>query len=267
MTGLQFEHRAAAGYDQVVGSMTRQLIPTLLKAVHLAPGNRVLDVAAGTGLAAEAAAAMVGPSGHVTATDISPAMIEKAKERLGVVRNVAFAVENAHALTFPDASFDAVICNMGVMYFSDPARSLAEMRRVLRPNGWLCVSVNTSPASALLSRLLILIDRHMPPAHERRGPAFFDGSEHNLLNLFKDAGFEHVETLTETRRLPFPLFDAYFGGVEQGAGNVGQEYLALPAHVRQAVREDARRLVGDTGGPIEIEVTTSFASGRRGTVV
>jgi ubiquinone/menaquinone biosynthesis C-methylase UbiE len=263
MTGLQFEHRAAAGYDQAVGIMTRQLIPTLLKAVRLAPGDRALDVAAGTGLAAEAAAVIVGPSGHVTAADISPAMVEKARERLVAVPNIAFAVEDAQALTFPDASFDAVICNMGLMYFSDPAQGLVEMRRVLRPGGSLSVSVNTSPATALLSRLLILIDRHVPAGHERKGPAFFDGSERNLLHLFRAAGFKHVETSTETRHLPFPSFDAYFGGVEQGAGNVGQEYLALPADIRQAVREDARRLVGDAGGPIEVEVTTSFASGRR----
>jgi ubiquinone/menaquinone biosynthesis C-methylase UbiE len=263
MTGLQFEHRAAAGYDQVVGMMTRQLIPTLLKVGRLASGNRVLDVAAGTGLAAEAAAAIIGPSGHITVTDISPAMIEKAQQRLGQVQNVAFAVEDAQALTFPEAHFDAVVCNMGLMYFSDPSRGLIEMRRVLRPGGWLSVSVNTSPARALLSRLLILIDRHVPAAQERNGPAFFDGSERNLLHLFNAAGFQYVETSTETRRLPFPSFDAYFGGVEQGSGNVGQEYLALPANIRQAVREDARQLVGDTGGPIEIEVATSFACGRR----
>src|SRR5690349_20848787 len=114
MVGLQFEHRAAEVYDQVVGAMTRQLIPTLLKAFHLTPRYGAQVAAAGTSLAAEAAAAIVGPSGRVTATDISPAMIEKAKERIGIVSNVAFAVEDAQALTFPDASFDAVICNMGV---------------------------------------------------------------------------------------------------------------------------------------------------------
>jgi ubiquinone/menaquinone biosynthesis C-methylase UbiE len=263
MAGLQFEHRAAAGYEQVVGTMTRQLIPTLLKAARLTSGNHALDVAAGTGLAAEAAAVIVGPTGLVTATDISPAMIERAKERLCGATNIAFAVEDAQSLTFPDASFDAVICNMGLMYFSDPAQGLFEMQRVLRPGGWLSVSANTSPATALLSRLLILIDRHVPAAHVRTGPAFFDGSEDNLCRLFTAARFSEVETSTETRRLPFPSFDAYFGGVEQGAGNVGQEYLALPADIRQKVREDTRRLVGDAGGPIEIEVTTSFASGRR----
>jgi ubiquinone/menaquinone biosynthesis C-methylase UbiE len=182
---------------------------------------------------------------------------------MGPEPNVALAVEDAQQLTFPDASFDAVICNMGLMYFSDPVQSLAEMHRVLRPGGWLSVSVNTSPASALLSRLLVLIDRHLPAVQERSGPAFFDGSECNLLKLFKAAGFEQVETSTEVRRLQFASFDAYFGGVEQGAGNVGQEYLALTEDVRRAVREDARRLVGDAGGPIEIEVATSFASGRR----
>ena len=83
------------------------------------------------------------------------------------------------------------------------------MRRVLRPNGWLCVSVNTSPASALL-KLLASSSSSTGICLQRTSVedqlSSSDGSEHNLLNLFKDAGFEHVETLTETRRLPFPLF-------------------------------------------------------------
>jgi hypothetical protein len=104
---------------------------------------------------------------------------------------------------------------------------------------------------------------YVAAAKERQGPGYFDGSERNFRNLFEVAGFEDVETLTETRRLPFPSFDAYFGGVEQGAGNVGQEYVALSEHIRKVVREEARRLVGDTCGPIDIEIETSFASGWR----
>jgi ubiquinone/menaquinone biosynthesis C-methylase UbiE len=83
----------------------------------------VLDVATGTGLAAEAALDAVGPTGHVTATDISPAMLDRARERLGERPNVALAVADGQSLGLPGEGFNAVICNMGLMYFSDPARA------------------------------------------------------------------------------------------------------------------------------------------------
>lgn len=117
---LQFEQQAASGYDQAVGHMTTLLVPTLLDAARLAAGLRVLDVASGTGIAAAAAAEVVGPTGHVTASDVAPAMIELARARLGRGPNMEFSVDDAQALHFPDASFDRVICNMGVMYFPDP---------------------------------------------------------------------------------------------------------------------------------------------------
>ncbi len=74
---------------------------------------RVLDVATGTGMAAQAALALVGRSGSVTATDVSPAMVEKAHTRLAGVRNVSVSVEDGQSLSFPDESFDAVICSLG----------------------------------------------------------------------------------------------------------------------------------------------------------
>ncbi len=65
MPELQFRDTAAAGYDRSVGVMTRRIVPALLRAARLAPGQRVLDIATGTGAAAEIAAAVVGPSGHL----------------------------------------------------------------------------------------------------------------------------------------------------------------------------------------------------------
>ena len=129
------------------GSWTGQLIPALIRLARLGQGHRVLDVASGTGLAAEAAAAIVGQSGHVTAADISPAMIEVARERLGGSANLSFAVEDAQSMTFSDESFETVICNMGLMYFPDPSRGLAEMRRVLllRVDGPPCRSIRRLP--------------------------------------------------------------------------------------------------------------------------
>jgi ubiquinone/menaquinone biosynthesis C-methylase UbiE len=84
---------------------------------------RVLDIAAGTGLSAEAALSAVGPTGHVTAADVSPAMAEKARERLGEARNASVLVEDAQALSFSDETFDAVVCNLGLMFFPEPGKS------------------------------------------------------------------------------------------------------------------------------------------------
>ena len=115
----------------------------------------------------------------------------------------------------------------------------------------------------MISRVLPIIDRLLPNAKERSGPNSFDGSERHLRDLLRATGFVDEAAFVETLRMPFPSFDAYFGGVEQGAGNVGQEYLTLPENIRRAVREETRRVVGDTGGAIELVVETTFASGRR----
>ncbi len=259
---LQFEQQAASGYDQAVGTMTRQLVPTLVSMAKLSPGQVVLDVASGTGIAAAAAAQAVGPSGRVTASDISPAMIAQARQRLTGLTNVAFSVDDAQAMRFQNEAFDAVICNMGVMYLPEPPRGLAEMRRVLRRGGRLAVSVNTAPTTALVSRILPIIDRHAPKLNDRSGPNSFDGSEPHMRELLAAAGFADVETVTESRDLTFASFDAYFNGIEAGAGNVGQEYVALPDHVRRVVREETRALVGDSGGPVTITITVTFAAGR-----
>ena len=104
MTG-RYGGAAAGGYDRAFGQVSRDFVPTLLRMARLAPGMRVLDIAAGTGAAAEGAAAVVGPSGQVVAADISPAMLEKARGRLGGLANASFAVEDGQALSFPDGSF------------------------------------------------------------------------------------------------------------------------------------------------------------------
>jgi ubiquinone/menaquinone biosynthesis C-methylase UbiE len=261
---LQFRETAAAGYDRSVGEMTRRIVPALLRAARLAPGMRVVDIATGTGLAAEAAAAAVGASGHVIATDISPAMLDRARERLGALPNVALSIEDGQDLRLPSGSFDAVMCNMGLMYFPNPVRGLSEFRRVLRPGGRAAVSVFTRADRALVGGLVrAAIARHVPSKAAEAERFFSLGDEPRLRAHFGAAGFAAIETATEAMPFSFASFDTYFGGVERGEGHMGQEYTALPEGVRRTVREVVRREVGDADGPVKAEVEVRIASGRR----
>ena len=91
---LTYKDEAAAGYDRAFAPVTTHFVPFLLSAAHIAPGMRVLDIATGTALAAEAALGVVGTTGHVTAADLSAAMVEKARRRLGNAPNATTAVED-----------------------------------------------------------------------------------------------------------------------------------------------------------------------------
>src|SRR4051794_38908803 len=233
--GERFGAAGAGGYDRGFGHVSREFVPTLLRAARLSPGQRVLDVATGTGVAAELAAQAVGDSGHVVATDLFPAMLDKARERLGGLRYVSFVVEDGQALTFPDEGFDAVLCAMGLMLFPDPARGLAEFRRVLRLGGWAAASVNTTPERAFATRVDAVIGRHAPERAATATRYFSLGDAGRLRSLFAAAGFREVETFTEARRFPFASFDAYFAPIEEGQGPTGQAFAALPAEVRHVV--------------------------------
>jgi ubiquinone/menaquinone biosynthesis C-methylase UbiE len=263
---LSYRAEAAAGYDRAFGSISGQFIPGLRRAARVGPGHRVLDIATGTGVAAEAAVDAVGRSGAVVATDISLAMLERARERLGAMPNVALAVENGQSLTFPDAQFDAVLCAMGLMLFPDPERGLSEFRRVLREGRWAAVSVNTVPERAFATRVHTIIGRHAPERAAIGARYFSLGNAELLRSLFTAAGFRDIETFTETRRYPFPSFAAYFKSIEEGQGEPGQAFVTLPTAIQRLVRDDVRQqLEGNaaTGGPVEVEVELLFGCGRR----
>ena len=170
MEELVFEREAAAEYDRAFAHVTRYFMPFVLRAARVARGMRVLDVAAGTGLSAEAALFAVGPTGHVTAAEVSPAMAEKARERLGEARNASVLVEDAQALSFSDETFDAVVCNLGLMFFPEPAQGLSEFRRVLRPGGYAAVSVNTVPERSYTHQINVILTRYVPGLAEAVTP-------------------------------------------------------------------------------------------------
>jgi SAM-dependent methyltransferase len=117
--------------------------PRVADAARIRSGDRVLDVACGTGVLARAAASRVAPDGAVTGLDLNPGMLAVAA-RLGPT--ISWQQGTAQALPFPDGSFEAVVSQFGLMFFPDPVEALREMMRVLVPGGRLAVAVWASLA-------------------------------------------------------------------------------------------------------------------------
>ena len=181
-----------SAYDRWVGRWSRLFVPTVASAAEVAPGCRVLDISTGTGEAALLALPAVGVSGAVIGADITPAMLVGARDRLG---NPSFCpvAADGQALPFKSGSFDAVICQLGLQFFPDPARGLAEFCRVLRPGCCAAVCVISTPDRAPMWGILAeVLSRFVPERHELLHLSFALAVANRLQHLFADAGFREV---------------------------------------------------------------------------
>jgi ubiquinone/menaquinone biosynthesis C-methylase UbiE len=134
----------------------------VLATAGVAPGCRVLDVSTGMSETALMALPIVGAAGFVIGVDISPAMLEGARTRLNEPLFWPVAADD-QALPFSDASFDCVICQLGLQFFPNPARGLAEFRRVLRSGGSVAVCVLSTPDKAPMWGILADALSHFVP--------------------------------------------------------------------------------------------------------
>lgn len=185
--------------DQVLGAATEKM----LDLANLRDGNRVLDVAAGTGDQTLMAAPRVGPSGFVLATDISTTMLNlaAAAARDAGLSNVETRVMDAESLDLDTDSFDAVICRLGLMLLSDPLRALREAHRVLKGGGKFAALVfSTAEKNPYQEIPLAVVGRlgSLPP------PLFALGEASVLADLFQAAGFVSVavHAVNVRRQLP-----------------------------------------------------------------
>jgi ubiquinone/menaquinone biosynthesis C-methylase UbiE len=205
----QLDGTAAELYDRyLVPAITSLWAADLIARAMPQPGERVLDVACGTGVVARLAAERMG-SGRAAGLDINGGMLAVARSH-APIPGVPIEWHEASVLSMPfaDASFDLVLCQLGLQFFPDRSAALREMHRVLAPSGRLALSVYSAIEHTPAARALAdALDRHLGPgasAIKRSEHVFADADA--LCQLITGAGFRDVvlQTVTQTIRFTSP---------------------------------------------------------------
>jgi ubiquinone/menaquinone biosynthesis C-methylase UbiE len=173
----------------LVPSLFRPWAEHIVRHLEIGPGDRVLDLACGTGIVGRLAKDRTGTSGRVIGIDVNPAMIAMARQ---VAPDIEWLEGEATQLpTTNSGPFDVVICQQGLQFVPDRAAAAAEMRRVLRPGGRLGVSVwRSDEEMPVLRELRRIAEERVGPISDRRH-SFGDADA--LEELLVDAGFHSVE--------------------------------------------------------------------------
>jgi SAM-dependent methyltransferase len=249
------------GQWQVAGSAPevyeRELVPAVFGpwapiVVELAyplPGERVVDIACGTGIVARVAAARVGATGAVMGVDLNPGMLSVARSVAATNAQPGAPIQwqeaSADKLPFPDGSFDIVYCQLGLQFFADRAAALREMLRVLGAKGRLALMVwrgiGESPGFAALAEIL---ERNIGQAAAviMRAPfGLSDAGE--LTNLVGAAGFRGVMVQHRVGKVQFPSVEQFVLSYVNGSPLAGPVSQANDA-AREKLISDAKNALG-----------------------
>jgi ubiquinone/menaquinone biosynthesis C-methylase UbiE len=246
---------AAPGWKKYGKDMLRWMGPVsdqLIRSAGIRPGQTVLDVATGTGQPALAIAKIVGQNGRVVGVDLSPEMLEVAKEEAasqGLTNVVDFQVVNDESLSmFSDNTFDSVVCRNGLMFMPDPVKALKAFFRVLKRGGKASVTVWGSPdKSPVMGVVMKTISKHVPSdmspplaaAPDKPGGPFSIPSVDMLRDIFLKAGFsefnaEKIEvTVAQT-----DTAEQFWQGMTEVTGFLVILLSKLPEEKKLAIKND-----------------------------
>jgi SAM-dependent methyltransferase len=243
----QLEAQGPRAYERyLVPAFFAPCADQLVEAAALVPGERVLDVACGTGIVARRAAARVGATGAVTGLDLNQGMLEVAATvAAGTQPAIDWRRGDATALPLPDGAVDVVLCQQGLQFFPDPAAAVGELRRVLAPAGRAAIAVwrfiEHNPAFVVLTEAL---ERHLGtgPADLLRSP-FAAGDPEPLRALLGGAGFRDPHLAIGILAARFPSVEEFLRQ-EAAASPLAEHVETLDASRLEGLLDDLRTALG-----------------------
>jgi len=261
-----FSGSIPAIYDRYLGPLIfAGYADDLAQRVAAAAPNRVLETAAGTGMVTRAMARVLPAAVEIIATDLNQPMLDYAAAQPGAER-VTWRQADAQALPFPDASFDVVVCQFGVMFFPDRATGYREARRVLRPGGRFLFSVwdriEENEVADVVTAAVAAIFPDDPPRFLARTPHGYHDTA-AIADAVRQVGFSRVETETVAKRsrAASPRDPAI--GFCQGTPLRGEIEVRGPSRLEEAVdvaagAVAARFGTGAIDGKIQAHVFAAF---------
>ncbi len=261
--GRGYSSNAAENYERYfVPAIGRPVADELMGVAALQPGERVLDVACGTGVVTQLAAKATG--GTVSGVDLTPGMLEVAKSVTPGDLSIEWHQASADSMPLPDEAYDAVLCQLSLQFFPDRPAALREMRRVLAPDGRLVLNV-----PGRMPRIFEIIDgaleRYVGPEAAGFVRAVFSLNDADEVRaLVGEAGFQDVTAEVRTIPLRFPapaefLWQyLYATPLAEAVGKMDDEALGALEH---DVVQRAQSLVEDGGLAIQQEIVV--ATGRK----
>lgn len=255
---------AARAYEALfIPALIGEWAPQVADAARLQAGERVLDVACGTGVVAREAAARVGSGGRVSGIDPGAGMLALARE---LAPAIDWQEGVAEVLPYPDRAFDAVLCQFGLMFFGDRAAALREMLRVLKPGGRLVVAVwDRLEAMPAYADEVALFERELGrPAGDALRAPFVLGDAHTFADLVSAAGASEIAVATRRGTGRFPslrvMVEADLRGWLPVVG-IRLDEQTIQRTLREA--EVVLRAYAPGGGPTSFLTSVHILSARR----